>query len=91
VIFRELFGRGGRELRPVFDVGSVRGCEKNSRRENRLVSKRGCKPGARGVHYQRRGVGGEGAGGGGGARNFWGISCEKSRFYAKKKSYFSQF
>jgi hypothetical protein len=21
---------------------------------------------------------------GGGARNFWGISCEKSRFYAKK-------
>jgi hypothetical protein len=28
---------------------------------------------------------------GGGARNFWGISCEKSRFYAKKKSYFYQF
>jgi hypothetical protein len=26
----------------------------------------------------------------GGARNFWGISCEKSRFYAKK-SYFFQF
>ena len=25
-----------------------------------------------------------GGGGGGGARNFWGISCEKSRFYAKK-------
>jgi hypothetical protein len=23
--------------------------------------------------------------------NFWGISCEKSRFYAKKKSYFFQF
>jgi hypothetical protein len=23
--------------------------------------------------------------------NFWGISCEKSRFYAKKKSYFYQF
>ena len=30
-------------------------------------------------------------GGGGGALNFWGISCEKSRFYAKKKSYFFQF
>ena len=29
-------------------------------------------------------------GGGVGARNFWGISCEKSRFYAKK-SYFYQF
>ena len=28
--------------------------------------------------------------GGGGARNFLGISCEKSRFYAKK-SYFSNF
>jgi hypothetical protein len=26
--------------------------------------------------------------GGGGARNFWGISCEKSRFYAKKKIIF---
>ena len=26
-----------------------------------------------------------------GARNFLGISCEKSRFYAKKKSYFFQF
>ena len=25
------------------------------------------------------------------ARNFWGISCEKSRFYAKKKSYFYLF
>ena len=25
-----------------------------------------------------------GGGGGGGARNVWGISCEKSRFYAKK-------
>ena len=33
---------------------------------------------------------GGGAGGGGG-RNFLGISCEKSRFYAKKKSYFFQF
>jgi hypothetical protein len=27
---------------------------------------------------------------GGGRENFWGISCEKSRFYAKK-SYFFQF
>ena len=28
----------------------------------------------------------------GGRREFfWGISCEKSRFYAKKKSYFFQF
>ena len=26
--------------------------------------------------------------GGGGARNFWGISCEKSRFYAKKIIFF---
>jgi hypothetical protein len=25
---------------------------------------------------------------GGGTRNFWGISCEKSRFYAKKKIIF---
>ena len=32
-----------------------------------------------------------GGGGGGGARNFGGISCEKSRFYAQKKSYFFQF
>ena len=29
-----------------------------------------------------------GGGGGGGARNFWGISCEKSRFYAKKIIFF---
>ena len=28
---------------------------------------------------------------GGGARNFWGISCEKSRFYAKKNHIFSNF
>ena len=28
---------------------------------------------------------------GGGARNFWGISCEKSRFYAKKIIFFSNF
>ena len=28
---------------------------------------------------------------GGRRENFWGISCEKSRFYAKKKSYFSNF
>jgi hypothetical protein len=26
--------------------------------------------------------------GGGGARNFWGISCEKSRFYTKKIIFF---
>ena len=28
---------------------------------------------------------------GGGARNFWGISCVKSRFYAKKNHFFSNF
>jgi hypothetical protein len=28
---------------------------------------------------------------GGRRENVWGISCEKSRFYAKKKSYFFQF
>jgi hypothetical protein len=26
-----------------------------------------------------------------GARNFWGISCEKSRFYAKKNHIYSNF
>jgi hypothetical protein len=28
---------------------------------------------------------------GGGGRNFWGISCEKSRFYAKKNHIFTNF
>jgi hypothetical protein len=28
---------------------------------------------------------------GGRRENFWGISCEKSRFYVKKKSHFFQF
>ena len=28
---------------------------------------------------------------GGGARNFWGISCEKSRIYAKKNHNFTNF
>ena len=28
---------------------------------------------------------------GGRRDNFWGISCEKSRFYAQKKSYFFKF
>ena len=38
--------------------------------------------------FKLRGGGG-GGGGGGGTRKFWDISCEKSRFYAKK-SYFFQ-
>ena len=53
----------------------------------KLNSFGGADPGfqVRGAHLKRNALSG------GRRENFWGISCEKSRFYAKKNHIFSNF
>ena len=74
----------GGKLRCFGRVGSS--CSTSATRRDNVVSNPGADPG----FQVRGGVLRKIAPSGGRPENFWGISCEKSRVYAKK-SYFFQF